>query len=96
MQTQNLQDKLEKVRDENTVLRGTINTERQTQQFGAMLNQVIAPIQARMQVLDDKIDVIGAKQPNTVPVVYPNLVAVNQTPAYSGYGYGYGAGPYNF
>ena len=91
MQTQNLQDKLEKARDENTVLRSTINNERQTQQFGAMLNSVVAPIQARMQVMDDKIDGIAAKQPNTVPVVYPNLVAVQQNPYY-----GCGCGGYNY
>ena len=90
MQTQTLQDKLEKARDENTVLRGTITSERQTQQFGAMLNSVIAPIQARMQAMDDKIDGIAAKQPNTVPVTYPNLVAVQQNPYYGCGGYNYG------
>ena len=46
--------------------------------------------------LDDKIDGIAAKQPNTVPVVYPNLVAVQQNPYYGGCGCGYGAGAYNF
>ena len=80
MQTQNLQDKLEKARDENTVLRSTINNDRQTQQFGAMLNATVAPILARQQVMDDKIDGIIAKQPNTVPVQWPNIVAANATP----------------
>ena len=41
-----------------------------------------------ISALDDKIDAIAAKQPNTVPVTYPNLVAINATPF--GYGYGYG------
>lgn len=88
MQTQNLQDKLEKARDENNILRGQISQEKQTQQFGAMLNSVITPIQARMQAIDDKVDNIAAKQPNTVPVVYPNLVAVQQNPYYCGCGCG--------
>ena len=88
MQTQNLQDKLEKARDENNILRGQISQEKQTQQFGAMLNSVVAPIQARMQAIDDKVDNIAAKQPNTVPVVYPNLVAVQQNPYYCGCGCG--------
>lgn len=89
MQTQNLQDKLEKSRDENTNLRTELSQERQTKQFGSMLNSVIAPIQARMQMMDDKIDGIIAKQPNTVPVTWPNLVAVQQNP------YFYGNGGYN-
>ena len=82
MQTQNLQDKLEKARDENNNLRVQISQENQSKQFGSMLNSIISPIQARMQVMDDKIDSIAAKQPNTVPVVYPNLVAVQQNPYY--------------
>lgn len=91
MQTQNLQDKLEKSREENSVLRSTINIQNQTQQFGAMMQATIAPIVARQQQMDDKLDVIAAKQPNTVPVTYPNLVAVNQTPYYGNY-YGNGFG----
>jgi hypothetical protein len=38
------------------------------------------------KALDDKIDAIAAKQPNTVPVTWPNLVAVNNTP-YTGGGF---------
>jgi hypothetical protein len=86
MQTQNLQDKLERTRDENTNLRTQLSQEKQTQQFGAMLNSMMAPINARIQALDDKVDGIAAKQPNTVPVVYPNLVAVQQNPYYGGCG----------
>jgi len=33
-----------------------------------------------MRALDDKIDAIAAKQPNTVPVQWPNLIAANATP----------------
>lgn len=95
MQTQTLQDKLEKARDENTNLRTQLSQEKQTQQFGTMLNSIVAPIQARMQVMDDKIDGIIAKQPNTVPVVYPNLVAVQQNPYYGGCGCGCGNYGYN-
>lgn len=41
------------------------------------------------KALDDKIDAIAAKQPNTVPVTWPNLTAVNNTPYMNGY-YGNG------
>ena len=40
----------------------------------------------------ETIDAIAAKQPNTVPVQYPNLVAANATPYIGGYGYNYGNG----
>ncbi len=84
MQTQNLQDKLDRTRDENTNLRTQLSQENQNKQFGIMLNSMVAPINARIQTLDDKVDSIAAKQPNTVPVVYPNLVAVQQNPYYGG------------
>lgn len=67
-----------------TQLRGQISNDAQT----AQLYGVIAPLQA-------KVNEIANKQPNTVPVTYPNLIAVNNTPfagGYPGYGYGYGYG----
>lgn len=70
-----LQDKINTQGDIITQLRGQISNDNQTLAF----NKAIA-------ALDDKIDAIAAKQPNTVPVQYPNLVAVNATP----WGYGYG------
>ena len=62
-----------------TQLRGQISNDKQTETFGAAF-----------RVLDDKIDAIAAKQPNTVPVQYPNLVAANATPYVGGYGCPYG------
>ena len=67
-----------------TQLRGQISNDAQT----AQLYGIIAPLQA-------KVNEIANKQPNTVPVTYPNLTAVNNTPyvgGYPGYGYGYGYG----
>lgn len=90
METRALQDKLEAARDENNILRGQVSRTEQTQQFGAMLNSVVAPIIARQQVMDDKIDAIASKQPNTVPVQWPQLTAVNTTPYVNGGFYGNG------
>ena len=77
-----LQNKINTQGDIITQLRGQISNDKQTEAFGAAF-----------RALDDKIDAIAAKQPNTVPVIYPNLVAVNQTPyggyPYGGYPYGY-------
>lgn len=70
-----LQNKINTQGDIITQLRGQISNDKQTEQF----NRGFA-------VLSEKINQIAAKQPNTVPVQYPNLVAANATP-YVGQGY---------
>ena len=77
-----LQDKINTQGDIITQLRNQISNDRQTLQFNAAF-----------QALDNKIDGIAAKQPNTIPVQWPNVVAANATPylgqgLYPGYGYG--------
>ena len=64
-----LQNKINTQGDIITQLRNQISNDQQTLAF----NRAFA-------ALDDKIDAIAAKQPNTVPVVYPNISAVNNTP----------------
>jgi len=76
-----LQDKINMQGDIITQLRNQISNDQQTLQFNAAF-----------KALDDKIDAIAAKQPNTVPVQYPNLIAVNATPYGGGFGYGNGFG----
>ena len=77
-----LQNKINTQGDIITQLRNQISNDHQTLQFNAAFH-----------ALDDKIDSIAAKQPNTVPVTWPNLVAANATPYVGGYGYGgYGNG----
>jgi hypothetical protein len=73
-----LQDKINTQGDIITQLRGQISNDKQTEAFNAA-----------MRALDDKIDAIAAKQPNTVPVQYPNLVAANVTPFVGSYNYGF-------
>ena len=75
-----LQNKIDTQSDIITQLRGQIDNDRQT----AQLYGVITPIQ-------NKINEIASKQPNTVPVQYPNLVAVNTTPSGCGCGCGCGS-----
>lgn len=70
-----LQDKINAQGDVITQLRNQISNDKQTLQFNAAFH-----------ALDDKIDAIAAKQPNTVPVTWPNLIGVNATP-YMGQGY---------
>ena len=64
-----LQDKINTQGDIITQLRNQISNDRQTLQFNAAFH-----------ALDDKIDNIAAKQPNTVPVQWPNIIAANATP----------------
>ena len=76
-----LQDKINTQGDIITQLRNQISNDKQTLQFNNAFH-----------ALDDKIDAIAAKQPNTVPVQYPNLVAANATPYVGGYPGYYGNG----
>ena len=69
-----LQNKIDTQGDIITQLRGQISNDKQTEAFNAAING-----------LNDKINSILAKQPNTVPVQWPNIVAANATP-YIGYG----------
>ena len=70
-----LQNKINTQGDIITQLRNQISNDHQTLQFNAAFH-----------ALDDKIDAIAAKQPQTVPVQWPNLIGVNATP-YMGQGY---------
>lgn len=92
MQTNALQDKLEAARTENSNLKGEISQANQNNYFAGMVAQSLAPINAQIAALGKQVETIQNKMPNTVPVQYPNLVAVNNTPYTGGYGYGYGYG----
>ena len=82
-----LQNKINTQGDIITQLRNQISNDHQTLQFNSAFH-----------ALDDKIDAIAAKQPNTTPVIWPNLTAVNTTPYMGGnfnpWGYGYGGTSY--
>ena len=89
LEKRELQNKINMQGDIITQLRNQISNDHQTLQFNAAFH-----------ALDDKVDAIAAKQPNTVPVQWPNLVAANATPYvgqsyypgfYGNYG-GWGAG----
>ena len=68
-----LQNKIDTQGDIITQLRNQISNDKQTLQFNVALN-----------ALDNKIDAMAAKQPNTIPVQWPNVIAANTTP-YIGY-----------
>lgn len=78
-----LQNKINTQSDIITQLRGQISNDKQTEAFNAAFH-----------ALDDKIDAIAARQPNTIPVQYPNVIAANVTPQVGQpfYGNGFGGG----
>lgn len=68
-----LQNKIDTQGDIITQLRGQISNDKQTEAFNSAFNS-----------LNDKINAMAAKQPNTIPVQWPNVIAANTTP-YIGY-----------
>ena len=86
-----LQSKIDTQSDVITQLRNQISNDHQTLQFNAAFS-----------ALDSKIGAIAAKQPNTIPVQWPNIVGVNTTPCigqglypggnFGGWGSGFGGG----
>jgi hypothetical protein len=57
----------------------------------AALQQAVAPILGQLAGIQNQVDDIKNKMPNTVPVQYPNLQVVNSTPYMGGfYGNGFG------
>lgn len=68
-----LQNKIDMQGDIITQLRGQISNDKQTEAFNSAFNS-----------LNDKINAMAAKQPNTIPVQWPNVIAANTTP-YIGY-----------
>ena len=82
---------INKQSDEISQLRTKDNISGQTRELLGYFNSMIAPLQAQVKELLDKA-------PNTVPVQYPNLQVVNNTPnsnwpGFNGYpGYGYRGG----
>lgn len=77
-----LQSKIDTQADIITQLRGQIDNANQTAAITGYVNSLVAPLQKTVTEIADKM-------PNTVPVQYPNLVAVNNTP-YNGNYFGYG------
>ena len=87
-----LQSKIDTQADIITQLRGQIDNAQQTAAISAYVNGLIAP-------LSTKVTEIASKMPQTVPVQWPNLTAVNNTPVVNGYygtGYGYYGNGFTF
>jgi len=91
-----MQSKIDTQADIITQLRNAADNAAQTNQIIGYVNSVVAPLQKSVTEIENKM-------PNTVPITWPNLTAVNTTPYVNGgfYGgfngyYGNGFGGNNF
>ena len=94
LKERDMQEKINALTANNTLLRSQIDNAAQT----ATIAGLIAPVAK-------EVDDIKCKLPNTVPVTYPNITAVNNTPymggfyggfgnGFNGFGYGFPGGSY--
>lgn len=77
LEKRELQDKITSLTADNALLRSNINNDRQT-----------AFINSKFNDIENQLVAIKSAQPNTVPVQWPQLTAVNTTPYVSGGFYG--------
>lgn len=80
-----MQEKIDGLLAANATLRGQIDNANQTAAITSYVNSLVSPIAK-------EVDDIKCKMPQTVPVTWPNLAAVNTTPYVSG---GYYQGGFN-
>lgn len=80
LEKRELQNKIDSLTADNALLRSNINNDRQT----AILNEKFNDVQ-------NQLTAIKSSQPNTVPVQWPQLTAVNTTPSVYGWNNGWGS-----
>lgn len=74
LEKRELQDKINTLTADNALLRSNINNDRQTTFINSKFNEI-----------ENQLIAIKSAQPNTVPVQWPNLTAVNTTPYMGGF-----------
>lgn len=89
MQTQALQDKIDALRERNTTLLNQLSQEHQTAAFGQMIGQATTPIVAAVNNLQNDVNGIKCKLPETATVPYSPIVGVPTCVA-AQYGLGFG------
>ena len=85
LEKRELQDKINTLTADNALLRSNINNDRQTTFINSKFNDI-----------ENQLIAIKSAQPNTVPVQWPQLTAVNTTPYMGGFYGGYGNGFFFF
>lgn len=89
MQTQALQDKIDALRERNSTLLNQLSQEHQTAAFSQMIGQATTPIVAAVNNLQNDVNGIKCKLPETATVPYSPIVGVPTCVA-AQYGLGFG------
>ena len=76
MQTQNLQDKLDAARAENTRLAGEISQAQQNNVIAGMIANAVSPLSAQLAGIRSEVDAIKRCQPPTITIPNNSMTAV--------------------
>lgn len=76
MQTQNLQDKLDAARAENTRLSGEISQQQQNNAIAGMIANAVNPLAMQLQGIRGEVDAIKRCQPSTITLPNNSMTAV--------------------
>lgn len=90
-----MSDKIDALREKNSVLTTQLNLEHQNAVTAATVNQAIAPVVGALGSIQKEVDAIKCAQPSTTTIQYSPVVGVPACVAAqyglgAGYGYGYG------
>lgn len=94
MQTAALQDKIEALREKNSTLTTQLNLEHQNAYFAGVVGQAIAPVNAAVAALQNDVNGIKCKLPETATIPYSPVVGVPTCVA-AQYGLGFGINGFN-
>ena len=95
MQTQALQDKIDALREKNSTLLNQLSQEHQTAAFGQMIGQATTPIVNAVNSLQNDVNGIKCKLPETATVPYSPIVGVPTCLA-AQYGIGFGVNGWGY
>lgn len=89
MQSQELQDKIESLRERNSTLTTQLNLEHQNQYTAQVVGQAVAPINAALAGIQKEVDDVKCKIPDTVTTFYQPFTTVPNYIAWNAGLYGY-------
>jgi len=95
MQAAALQDKIDALREKNSTLTTQLNLEHQNAYVAGVVSQAVAPVSAAVVALQNDVNGIKCKLPETATVPYSPIVGVPTCVAAQyglGYGFGFGNG----
>mgnify|MGYP006916029021 CR=1 FL=1 len=90
IQAQDLQDKIQTLRERNNTLTTQLNLEHQNQYTAQVVGQAVTPINAALAGIQKEVDDIKCKIPDTVTTFYQPFTTVPNYIAWNAGLYGWG------